>query len=247
MRDDFSAETRDILARVPCPRSPWACVGMCLAARTKPNGRGGNRAQHPALRQEARVPCPRSPWACVGMCLAARTKPQRRRSESRWRFRALTRLLGFCMPTQAWAWHPLTRLLGFCMPTQAWAWHPAFDKAIEDTITALNTGCLRSRDGAVLQRAKGKAFLRKLKWRQQMDAIVDLLRAIRARYKLAKKGGQIHVHANPDGREFYCIHDPAIAEWMDSTRRQILEMFSETCSDAGLPPIPFPRHFPRRW
>jgi hypothetical protein len=35
----------------------------------------------------------------------------------------------------------------------------AFDKAIEDTITALNTGCLRSRDGGVLARAKGKAYL----------------------------------------------------------------------------------------
>ena len=117
----------------------------------------------------------------------------------------------------------------------------AFDKAIEDTITALSTGCLRSRDGAVLQRAKGKAYLRKLKWRQQMDAVVDLLRAIRARYKLAKKSGQICGHACPDGEEFYYIHDPAIAKWMDSTRGQISEMFSETCSEAGLPAMPFPR------
>ncbi len=32
----------------------------------------------------------------------------------------------------------------------------AFDKAIEDTITAINTGCLRSRDGTILAQAKGK-------------------------------------------------------------------------------------------
>ena len=36
----------------------------------------------------------------------------------------------------------------------------AFDRAIEDTITAINTGCLRSRDGGVLGQGKGKAFLR---------------------------------------------------------------------------------------
>src|SRR5205823_3481965 len=35
----------------------------------------------------------------------------------------------------------------------------AFDRAIEDTITALNTGCLRSRDGTVLQRARGKKYI----------------------------------------------------------------------------------------
>lgn len=32
----------------------------------------------------------------------------------------------------------------------------AFDKAIEDTITALNTGCLRSRDRGILAQGKGK-------------------------------------------------------------------------------------------
>ncbi len=51
----------------------------------------------------------------------------------------------------------------------------AFDKAIEDTITAINTGCLRARDGQVLGRARGKSFLTNTKWRNQMDTIVDLL------------------------------------------------------------------------
>jgi hypothetical protein len=36
----------------------------------------------------------------------------------------------------------------------------AFDKAIEDTITAINTGCLRSRDGQVLAQSKGKSYLK---------------------------------------------------------------------------------------
>lgn len=32
----------------------------------------------------------------------------------------------------------------------------AFDRAIEDAMTAINTACLRSRDGTVLAQAKGK-------------------------------------------------------------------------------------------
>jgi hypothetical protein len=65
----------------------------------------------------------------------------------------------------------------------------AFDRAIEDTITALNTGCLRARDGAVLQQSKGKAYLSNSVWREKLDAVVDLLRAIRSRYDLARNDG----------------------------------------------------------
>src|SRR5262245_14084595 len=68
----------------------------------------------------------------------------------------------------------------------------AFDKAIEDTITAINTGCLRSRDGVVLAQAKGKSYLSNSCWRERMDVIVDLLRAVRSRYALAVEQRQIH-------------------------------------------------------
>src|ERR1035437_6136816 len=54
----------------------------------------------------------------------------------------------------------------------------AFDRAIEDTITALNTGCLRARDGTILQQAKGKAYITKHDWRAKLDSVVDILRAI---------------------------------------------------------------------
>lgn len=123
----------------------------------------------------------------------------------------------------------------------------AFDKAIEDTLTAINTGCLRSRDGAVLFQSWGKSFLSNVKWRQQMDALSDLLRAIRSRYEDARNKGAIHVSPQPGGREFYCINDPEIADWMDSTRSQILQIFAEVCSEAGIPARTFPRRHQRRW
>jgi len=123
----------------------------------------------------------------------------------------------------------------------------AFDKAIEDTITAINTGCLRSRDGGVLGRSKGKAFLRNAAWRDQMGVIVDLLRAIRSRYDSAIHFGQIHVSSQADGRSWYCIHDPTVAEWMDSTRAQVLEAFGRLAEAAGVPAPRFPRLRPRHW
>jgi len=123
----------------------------------------------------------------------------------------------------------------------------AFDKAMEDTITAINTGCLRSRDGAVLSKSWGKAFLTNLKWRQQMDVITDLLRAVRSRYDDAKRKGVIHVNESPDGRGWYCINDRSISDWMDSTRSQVLQMFGEICGEAGVHAPVFPRHRPRHW
>lgn len=123
----------------------------------------------------------------------------------------------------------------------------AFDKAIEDTITAINTGCLRSRDGAVLSQAKGKAFLRNAAWREQMSVIVDLLRAIRSRYDSAIRLKQIDVSSRADGRSWYCIHDSTLAEWMDSTRAQVIETFGRVAEAAGVEAPHFPRLSPRRW
>jgi len=117
----------------------------------------------------------------------------------------------------------------------------AFDKAIEDTITALNTGCLRSRDRGILAQGKGKAYLRKAEWRNQMDIVGDLLRAIRSRYDGALRQGSIHIHGNS-----YCIQDRELAQWMDETRSQILTIFADVCEQAGVVAPTFPRHV-RRW
>lgn len=122
----------------------------------------------------------------------------------------------------------------------------AFDKAMEDTLTAINTGCLRARDGATLFQSWGKSFLSNTKWRKQMDVIADLLRAIRSRYEDGRLKGTIHVSQQPGDREFYCINDPEIADWMDSTRSQILGIFAEISEEAGIESRRFLRHH-RHW
>jgi hypothetical protein len=123
----------------------------------------------------------------------------------------------------------------------------AFDKAIEDTITAINTGCLRSRDGGVLARGRGKAFLQNNAWRERMDVIVDILRAVRSRYESARKGNVIHMQDHPSGDSFYCFHDPMLADWMDASRAQVLQMFGEIAQEAGVRAPEFPRPRRRSW
>jgi len=122
----------------------------------------------------------------------------------------------------------------------------AFDKAIEDTIIAINTGSLRSRDGNCLYQAKGKSFLSNHKYREKMDVIVDLLRAIRSSYALAVKTGRIHLGSRHDEITFYHIRDPETAEWMDITRAEIIRLFSELCKEVGIPILRFPRYHSRK-
>jgi len=121
----------------------------------------------------------------------------------------------------------------------------AFDKAIEDTITAINTGTLRARDGAVLSQSKGKSYLTRAAWREKMDVIIDLLRAIRERYSLAVHDGSIHLGQEYQGRQFYCINDRELSAWFDITRCEILRIFGDVCKEADIKPLSFPR--PRRF
>jgi hypothetical protein len=117
-----------------------------------------------------------------------------------------------------------------------------FDRAIEDTIIALNTGCLRSRDGTVLQKASGKAYITNPAWREKLDAIVDLLRAIRSCYDLAVHNGTLHLGHNDGRRQWYCINDHNLAHWMDHTRAQTIGLIGSICKEIGVHPPHGPRH-----
>ena len=123
----------------------------------------------------------------------------------------------------------------------------AFDRAIKDTITALNTGCLRARDGTILQQAKGKAYIINQDWRAKLDTVVDILRAIRSRYDLALKGGTLRVGRDDGDRQWYCINDHNLTAWMDGTRAQAIHIIADVCKEAGVLPPCGPRHRPVHW
>ncbi len=95
-----------------------------------------------------------------------------------------------------------------------------FDTAVKDTITAINTGSLYDRQNRLVAKAKGKTYLSNPCWREKMDAIVSLLRAIRDRYLVSKQEGHSRMHDT--------------AQWMDSTRMEILTIFSSVCKEAGI-------------
>jgi hypothetical protein len=116
-----------------------------------------------------------------------------------------------------------------------------FERAVEDTLTALNTGCLRSRDGTELARARGKAYLANPEWRDKLDAVADLLRAIRSRLAAAKRRGEVKTCPHRD--DCACEPTPELEDWMDSLRSEALALFGEVCVDAGIPAPQFPGSF----
>lgn len=117
-----------------------------------------------------------------------------------------------------------------------------FDKAIEDTIIALNTGVLRTRDGDIIKQTEGKAFVQNSEWREKLYNVVDILTAIRRRLKVAESD---HVYSfySDNGKEgMYCFNDRELEEWFNSSREEILKIISSICSEIGIPEL----HFPRR-
>lgn len=115
-----------------------------------------------------------------------------------------------------------------------------FDRAIEDTIIALNTGVLRTRDGSIIKQSEGKAFVQNPDWREKLYNVVDILTAIRRRLNIAARDGSYHQHKN--GSEIiYVFHDPQLEIWLNSSREEILRIMSTICKDIGVPELHFPR------
>ncbi len=113
----------------------------------------------------------------------------------------------------------------------------AFDQAVRDTVIALTTGSIRDRDGRVLRTTKGRSELNNRSWRERVGLVVDMLNAIARRFQLAVDSGGIAVHGRGREIETYCIHDHEVADWMDRTRAEALELMASVLADAGLDPI----------
>lgn len=114
-----------------------------------------------------------------------------------------------------------------------------FDKAIEDTIIALNTGILRTRDGAIIKQAEGKSVIQNPDWREKLDNISEMLVSIRRRLKIAKAEHAYTVYGTGND-VFYCFCDREIEEWFNITRREILKILSSICQEIGIRELHFP-------
>lgn len=116
-----------------------------------------------------------------------------------------------------------------------------FDQAIEDTIIALNTGILRTRDGAIIKQAEGKSLVRNPDWREKLDNISDMLVSIRRRLKIAKAEHAYTVRGTGGDVDYY-FRDKEVEEWFNLTRREILKILSSMCQEIGIRGL----HFPNR-
>ena len=115
-----------------------------------------------------------------------------------------------------------------------------FDKAIESTIIAFNTGILRTRDGDILKQAEGKAAVQNPDWRGKLFTIVDILTAIRRRLKIAERE-QAYFQRDDSCNGFYYFRDHGLEEWFDRSREEVLKIMSSICKEAGLHELYFPR------
>ena len=83
---------------------------------------------------------------------------------------------------------------------------------------------------------RGKVFLKNRQIGERMDVIVDLIRWIRFRYTDAVKRKTITFHGISGGATSYCINEQELAHWMDDTRLQVPQLFSEVCHQVGIHP-----------
>lgn len=100
-----------------------------------------------------------------------------------------------------------------------------FEQAIQDTVIAISTGCLRDRNGKVLKQTKGRMALNNINWQNKFGIILDILNAISRRLADAVKSNDVN---NND-----------VCSWMDSSKIQVLQIFSSILQEAGLPEISF--------
>ena len=202
-RDEFTKETKDILAKrvgLRCsnpncrrPTSgpqahPRKTVNIGVAAHIAAAAPGGPRYDD-KMTPEERCGIENAVWLCQNCAKLIDNDAPRYTTDLLRRWRRLSEeaaMLGVeSMPTAASTASDadLIRFYASCFDRPAFQdlFHQegnmeAFDRAIEDTITALNTGCLRARDGTVLQQAKGKAYIINHDWRAKLDTVADIVR-----------------------------------------------------------------------
>lgn len=258
-RDDFNATTKkNLAARVAsrcsnpncrCPTSGPRRIGsgavsIGVAAHITAASIGGPRFD-PALTQAERMGAENAIWLCQNCATLIDRDPLHYdvgllRAWKEHSEQAAMLVVGVRSP-EPQSDRELMLFFSVCLDRPAFIdrFHQersteAFDKAIEDTITAFNTGALRSRDGAVLQTFKGKSYLRDGDLREKISTVVAILRAIRARYADAKKSGEISAYGTEPGEERYIVHDSGLAEWFDRNRLEALTIFKSAADRAGI-------------
>jgi hypothetical protein len=115
-----------------------------------------------------------------------------------------------------------------------------FDQAIEDTILALNTGYWRTRDGAVIDRGKGKSCIVNPDWRLKIDNLVQLLEKVRGILRQALPFDFMICTTRAD-RDFLMErrfrNDRELRHHIDTIRNDAIGIFNSMLSEIGHQPL----------
>ena len=111
------------------------------------------------------------------------------------------------------------------------------DRALEDTLLALNTGFWRTRDGTLIERARGKVHVANPVWRERLDeaaAAIDTARRL-LRHALGLDVDLYrweHEHAS-DRLRYNC----SLGAGIDSLRQTAVESVNAILRDVGQPEL----------
>jgi hypothetical protein len=116
----------------------------------------------------------------------------------------------------------------------------AFDKAMEDTIIALNTGYWRMRDGTLIDRSKGKAYLTHRPWREKLDGMIETIETIRSHFHKAVGFDRALLQGRYSAEimmEERFRHDLKFGSWMDQQRQEVIEAMNSILEEIGHLPL----------
>ena len=117
---------------------------------------------------------------------------------------------------------------------------------MEDTLVALNTGYWRMRDGTLIERAKGKAFVIHPQWRGKLEQITNLIEDIRRRFQqmfgLNEMLFRLQVPHQLRHRDIDMLmedfrHDRNLGDWMDKQRQEAIKIMNSLLEEIGMQPL----------
>lgn len=123
----------------------------------------------------------------------------------------------------------------------------AFDRAMEDTLLAFNTGYWRTREGLVIERGRGKSWVVNPEWRKKLDEITTIIEAIRARFSEALGLNRMFYEFGRSGLFGYPGHlenmmdgfrqDRELGRWMDEQREKAIGIMNSLLEEVGMQPL----------
>ena len=97
-----------------------------------------------------------------------------------------------------------------------------FERAVRDTMVALNTGVLTDRNGRIIKTMKGRSAVHHEKWGDTLDEMANLLKQI------------LRTLQQRDTSDPKCLwYDRGLEQWLEQRRGQLMELTNFLCREVG--------------